>query len=150
VTGVDACPEAIEYARSIYGGTGIEYVCADACAMPFEDSSFDLAVSFETIEHIENDAGLVAELARVVRPGGTLICSTPNRWPLSIAPHHVREYDRSSFESVLGTHFQILEMWSQNSGSAFEFNHGQAKSIQPTTPGNELTAECFIAVCQRH
>jgi SAM-dependent methyltransferase len=59
-------------------------VIADACArLPFVDASFDTVVSMEGIEHFENQTGFVRECARVLRPGGLLILTTPNLLHLS-------------------------------------------------------------------
>lgn len=59
-------------------------VQADACApLPFRDACFDALVSMEGIEHFENQTGFVRECARVLKPGGTMILSTPNILHLS-------------------------------------------------------------------
>ncbi len=59
-------------------------VQADACApLPFRDGAFDALVSLEGIEHFENQAAFLRECARVLRPGGCLILSTPNVLHLS-------------------------------------------------------------------
>ncbi len=51
----------------------------DLCqALPFEDASFDYVTCIEGVEHLENPFQAVRELARVLRPGGTLVLSTPN------------------------------------------------------------------------
>lgn len=47
--------------------------------LPFDDGFFDAVVSLELIEHLDNQIGLVDEIHRVLRPGGMLIISTPNR-----------------------------------------------------------------------
>ena len=58
---------------------GQSWVCADANAsLPFHDSSFDYVLSREGIEHLENQMGFVRECSRVLRPGGTLVLTTPN------------------------------------------------------------------------
>lgn len=54
-------------------------VRADACArLPFKDGSFDSLLCMEGIEHFENQTGFVRECARVLKPGGVMILSTPN------------------------------------------------------------------------
>ncbi len=52
----------------------------DGDNIPLADGSVDFAVSFEVIEHVKREAPVLAELARVIRPGGTLALSAPNRW----------------------------------------------------------------------
>ncbi len=63
-------------------------------ALPFSDDSFDAVLAFEVIEHVEDDTGLLGEMARVSRPGGVLILSTPvhaTLWsPLDEACGHIR------------------------------------------------------------
>lgn len=59
-------------------------VCADACApLPFQDGAFDVVLSMEGIEHFEHQAGFVRECARVLRPGGWFVLTTPNVLSLS-------------------------------------------------------------------
>lgn len=62
--------------------------------LPFEDRSFDAVLAFEVVEHVDDDIGLLEEIARVSRPGGLLILSTPvhpSMWsPLDDACGHVR------------------------------------------------------------
>jgi len=77
----------------------------DALALPFADDEFDVVVAAEVLEHIPDDTGAMAELARVLRPGGTLAVTVPRWlpeqvcWRLSDAYHeveggHVRIYTR--------------------------------------------------------
>jgi SAM-dependent methyltransferase len=86
---------------------GAVALAADARRLPF-GRAFDTVVSFETIEHVADPERFVAECARVLRPGGLFIVSTPNRelWsPRSPRPcrrHHVREFNRREFLAVLG------------------------------------------------
>jgi SAM-dependent methyltransferase len=88
------------------GGSGLA-VCADAAAIPFRDGSFDRVIAAEVLEHIVLDQMAMAELARVLRPGGSLAVTVPRfgpeavNWALSDAYHsveggHVRIYRRSS------------------------------------------------------
>lgn len=100
--GVDLSLEALVYARR----HPAPYVAADALRLPF-GRVFDAIVSFETIEHVADARGFVAECARVLRPGGLLLVSTPNRelWsprsPKPLQRHHVREFNRREFLEVL-------------------------------------------------
>ncbi len=149
VTGVDICNEAVNYATIRHSGDNVHFVCASGDATPLPSQSLDVISSFETIEHVDDDLKLLSEFARLLKADGLLICSTPNLWPLAIAPHHVREYDLAAFEALLNQHFTIVQMFNQNSGTSFEFNRNQPRGIIPTTKENESLAECFLAVCRK-
>jgi SAM-dependent methyltransferase len=82
-------------------------VQGDALALPFEDGAFDRIVASEVLEHITDDTTAIAELARVLRPGGTMAVTVPRcgpeivNWLLSDAYHnvaggHIRIYRRSA------------------------------------------------------
>jgi SAM-dependent methyltransferase len=82
-------------------------VQADALRLPFLDSSFDRIIASEVLEHIDEDRTAMSELARVLRPGGTIAVTVPRfgpeavNWALSREYHdveggHVRIYRRST------------------------------------------------------
>jgi SAM-dependent methyltransferase len=50
---------------------------AKVMPLPYDDASFDLVCFFELIEHVDDDAGLIAEVARLLRPGGVVFLSCP-------------------------------------------------------------------------
>lgn len=78
--------------------------------LPFADASFDAVVSFQVIEHVRRDEELMREIARVLRPGGKLIISTPNKkMSLTRNPWHVREYTAEEFARLLGREFSSVE-----------------------------------------
>jgi SAM-dependent methyltransferase len=102
--------------------SGIRFVRADASRLPVKDEAFDLYVSFETLEHVEDDRGLVREARRVLAPGGRFLCSTPNRDLLSPGltldgrprnPYHVREYSMPEFAALLGQFFPRITLYGQ-------------------------------------
>jgi len=87
-------------------------VQGDALALPFADETFDRVICSEVLEHIPNDLGAMAELARVLRRGGTMAITVPRRgperinWALSEAYHsvpggHIRIYSRRVLEGRL-------------------------------------------------
>jgi 2-polyprenyl-3-methyl-5-hydroxy-6-metoxy-1,4-benzoquinol methylase len=78
--GVDISEGMLDVARSKLEGRNlpIEVRQIDGEQLPFEDNSFDAGISFEVLEHTPNPARLLSELARVVKPGGTVIVTTPN------------------------------------------------------------------------
>ena len=52
-------------------------VCGSALALPFGDATFDVVCAFDVVEHCEPEALALAELARVLKPGGRLLISVP-------------------------------------------------------------------------
>ena len=84
------------------------------CVPPldFADAAFDCAISFQVIEHIDDDDAFVREVARVLRPGGRFIVSTPHA-PMSLTrnPWHVREYGIEELRSLLGRAFPTVEAY---------------------------------------
>ena len=95
LAGLDADPGALDLARARCPDADIREGLLPE--LPWPDASFDTVVSFETIEHIDPDRRFIAELRRVLRPGGQLILSTPNKDVTSPDgpppnPWHVREY----------------------------------------------------------
>lgn len=122
VDGFDLDASAIANAESTYGSEHLSFHIANAEGIPAEDEIYDLVVSLETIEHVEDDGAYVHEVARIVKPGGTLICSTPNRVLTnpgkSIADkpfnkHHIREYTVDELRERLATCFSSVEMLGQ-------------------------------------
>jgi SAM-dependent methyltransferase len=95
VTGVELSDTSAELARARGVGTVLEGSVMD---MPFDDASFDLTVSLDVIEHLEDDVGALRELRRVTRPGGALLVTVPAyQWLWSghdEINHHHRRYNR--------------------------------------------------------
>jgi SAM-dependent methyltransferase len=114
VVGVDVDPEVCARAQRTYG---VDVRCGSADKLPVADSSFDLAVSFETIEHLDSPERFVEEVARVLQPGGTFIVSTPNQ-PIysgrgTSNQHHVHEMNQSEFSALLGRQFVDIRWFGQ-------------------------------------
>jgi SAM-dependent methyltransferase len=86
VTGVDIEHSVIEHAAAAY--PPVRFERADLLELPWPDASFDAVVSFQVIEHLQRPREFVSECARVLRPGGSLILSTPNR--LTFSPEGIR------------------------------------------------------------
>lgn len=75
-----------------------------------EAESYDWIVTFQVIEHIENDELFVAELYRLLRKAGKLLITTPNRkLSLTRNPWHVREYTATELETLLKKHFSKVQ-----------------------------------------
>jgi len=57
----------------------LDFLQADALNLPFKDESFDAVVSFDVIEHVQDDLKFLREIKRVLKRGGKLLLETPNR-----------------------------------------------------------------------
>ena len=114
VIGVDVSEEACEHARSKYG---IDARCGDAQAIPLAEASVDVVVSFETIEHVSNPAAFLDECLRILKPGGSLIISTPNEIiykELCNNPFHCSEMDEEQFARLLTSKFVRIQWYVQS------------------------------------
>ena len=76
--GIDLSPGMLEVAR----GRGLDVVHGSVTDLPFADDAFDLCYSFKVLAHVENIRGALAEMGRVVRPGGHVIAEFYNPWSL--------------------------------------------------------------------
>lgn len=112
---VDVSESAVAHAHA----RGLEALRADLCDLPLEDAGFDLVVAFDVLEHIDDDRAAAAELARVMRPGGTALVAVPcdmRLWSAhDVALGHVRRYTRQTLGALLeGAGLEIQRMWSWN------------------------------------
>lgn len=74
------------------------------------DNTFDFVVTFQVIEHIQNDDLYVKEIARVLKPGGKLIVTTPTKtMSLSRNPWHIREYKPNELIGLLKKYFKDVD-----------------------------------------
>lgn len=78
VEGVDISDEAIESAKKNFITDGLHYLQHDISQLPYDNESFDLVVSFETIEHLDEAACFLKEIRRVLKPNGVVLISCPN------------------------------------------------------------------------
>ena len=122
VVALDAGPDEVAQVRATLGAmVDVGELAADhpatavqgnALSLPFADGTFDRVIASEVLEHIPDDTAAIRELARVLRPGGTMAVTVPRcvpeaiNWALSDEYHdtpggHVRIYRRSTLERRL-------------------------------------------------
>ncbi len=96
VSAVDLDPVTVDHVRRRY--PQVEATVAELGDLSFPPASFDLVVSFQVIEHVWDVPAYLASLRRVLRPGGELLVSTPNRLTFTpdsdvpVNPFHVTEF----------------------------------------------------------
>ena len=123
VIGVDLEPRAVEHARRSYYRPNVLYRVGDCTAIPLGDASVDVVVSFETLEHIGAHDAMLGEVRRVLRPGGRLVISSPNKRVYSEEPgyenpYHVRELYYDEFLQLLERHFASVRVHGQRLAAA--------------------------------
>lgn len=133
--GVDADPAALAYARAHYRRPNLGFAQMRAQRLALPDGVADLATCFEVVEHLLDEHALLAELARVLRPGGWLLLSTPNRLVdephmRSIGlrhPYHVNLLTPAGLRAALRRHFRQVRLYGQwRRGSAL---HAALKAL---------------------
>lgn len=70
-----------EFASAADSAGSLDFIEASALDLPFADSSFDVVICSEVLEHIFDHRAAITEIERVLRPGGTLVASVPRAWP---------------------------------------------------------------------
>ena len=139
VVGVELVPEVVCHATKSYPAPNLWFLAGDARDLPFTAGAVDVVVSFETIEHMVEQDRFLAEVRRVLRPGGLLIVSTPDRDTYSPSdapanPYHRRELSKAEFIDLLRGSFDHVACLNQRpmmgsamllegeaSGSAYTF-----------------------------
>jgi len=122
VVAMDRDARLLEFGRKTFGVDRL--VQSDGCALPFPASVFDWVLAIEVVEHVPRPEQLLREIHRVLRPGGKLLLTTPNRlqylrpWRpkwfylglqqrIVLEPSHVREYNAREFKLLLPKGLEI-------------------------------------------
>lgn len=112
--------------------------------LPYAEDSFDVVVSLQTIEHLWNQEAFVAECLRVLRPGGTIVISTPNT--LTFPPgniYHPKELTPDELRDLVAPYASIASYDGLAHGaalSAWESTHGSIIDAQIALPYDEWDA----------
>lgn len=158
VCGVDIDPLTVAHAEATYKRDNLHYLCGSCSKIPLPDASVDVVISFETIEHHDEHEAMMDEIRRVLRPGGALVISSPDKLTYSDERNfnnefHVKELYAEEFTSLLKSRFTNVAMFGQRIvyGSSIFLQKGageiQSYGIDQTEPVSGLPAPLFnIAV----
>ena len=141
VVGLDPVPELLELARA-RSLPNTEFVEGDGTALPFSDGAFDLAGTHRTLHHVARPDRVVAELARVTRPGGRVLVVdqlAPND-PAAAAVLHEFETVRDPSHARLLTAGELRELFAANRLSLLRDRHEDER--------RELSAYLDLAGCE--
>ncbi len=144
VVAVDYDEAAVAHVRSRY--PRVEVMQANLAELPLPDASMDVVVNFQVIEHLWDQAQFVTECARVLRPSGLLMMSTPNRVTFSpgrdtpINPFHTRELNAGELTELL-----LDAGFSQVSVSGV-FHGARLQEMDARHGGSIIDAQIALAV----
>lgn len=114
VIGIDISEEAVRHARDKYVRENLSYRVMDVTHLDFVDDTFDIVVSFQVIEHLNNALRFLKEIKRVLKKDGYAIISTPNKSLCNghaTGKYHVKEYHYNEFIDLLNTHLGKVEYY---------------------------------------
>jgi glycosyltransferase involved in cell wall biosynthesis/SAM-dependent methyltransferase len=118
VVGVDIAKDVIRNASEKYSKSNLTFKVGSCTEIPLEDSSVDLVVCFETIEHHNMHREMIEEIKRVLLPDGILIISSPDKYEYSDKPNfsnpfHVKEIYRNEFINLINEYFDNAHYFGQ-------------------------------------
>lgn len=118
VTGLDIDRNTIKHASHRYQRKNLGFVEGSCSQLPFENNQFDTVVSFETLEHLEQQEEMLSEFKRVLKDDGMLIISTPDKKHYSDATgfeneFHVKELYKDEFKELLDKHWKQQTWYAQ-------------------------------------
>lgn len=141
VCGIDCADDAVEYAARTYSTAKVDFRKSFVEMTPFDSSSFDVVVSFETIEHTLCPSAHLMEIARLLKPNsGCAVLSAPNRW--GYTAHHFIDFNLPLLKSITAQFFADARFFYQNLRSAKAL-----PGIGPLVSDAPSDAQCIIAVC---
>jgi ubiquinone/menaquinone biosynthesis C-methylase UbiE len=120
VCGLDVSPLAIAYCKRHYSRPNISFGVAAAQYLPLASGGAEVFCAFETLEHLEHPELFLREAARVLKPGGKLLISIPNRVAAGLKrgekprnPHHRREWSLLELDAWIQPWFQERRYFGQ-------------------------------------
>jgi len=113
VSAIDLSAEAIDYCLTHYAAPNLDFVQMDVTQLGFH-RAFEVAVSFQVIEHLPDPGAFLTSLKQAVTPGGTILLATPNvRTPRTgdaVNPFHCSEMNHEELHALLNKHFSSFQI----------------------------------------
>ena len=157
VIGIDNSPYAIDYADANFGAgyPATDFRLGDVMELgSLADNSIDVAVSFETLEHLPDPEAFLVQLARLIRPGGRAAFSVPNDWTDESGkdpnPYHFHAYDWHRFHEQINRHFVMEKAYAQIAGGAMKLtDHPRRLREVPVSDTQTEPAEWWLATARK-
>lgn len=112
VLGIDYSEEAVRKARQEFALPNLEFRRLDVFELPRLGRAFDLVCNFQVLEHLREPLPFLRAVGAALKPGGTLLLTTPNRLTsVSENPYHVKEYTEEELFSLLKEVFAEVRIY---------------------------------------
>jgi SAM-dependent methyltransferase len=123
VTGVDISEEAVAFALKNYNLPNLAFRKMDYRDVPALNQQFEIVISFETIEHVQNPAHFISVAAEVLAPDGQLVVSTPSKQKYAgagkVNPFHLSELYYEEFREIFQKHVKLDRAYHQTETAAY-------------------------------
>ncbi len=140
--GLDVSQDAIDVANKFYKNSKVQFSLGDITDIKFDTDSFDTAISFETLEHLNKPAKAVDEIHRVLKSEGVWIGSVPSQEfddrcerVYGENPYHVTRFSQNSLMKLLEHQFKYVCIIRNELVLSSSF-----RALQGLTPGNAVSA----------
>jgi ubiquinone/menaquinone biosynthesis C-methylase UbiE len=163
VLGLDIAADAIAHAKARYALNNLRFAQADVTALQLPEASVDVAVSFETLEHVHAQDAMLAGIKRALTANGVLLVSCPDKYTYSDLPgyqneFHVKELYRHELEQLLQAHFKHVRLfgqkllfqsaiWDVSSNAAPNQVDAATQTPTQTDAGLQYAPIYYVAVC---
>lgn len=157
VYGIDISKESIEHANKEYQRPNLIFKEGDVANIPLGENSVDIVVSFETIEHVDNQNQMIKEIKRILKPDGIIIISSPDRQyydsnlPNLKNEFHVHELYFDEFRDLIRKYFINTYIYNQNNFLGSIINSNSNSNINEVRlfdkkTGNEIRPDARINI----
>jgi SAM-dependent methyltransferase len=132
VLGIDHSADAVAAARRAHGRPGLDFRALAVEGVEALPSRFDLVTSFQVIEHLPAPERFLSAVRAVLKPGGALLLTTPNRLTsASENPYHLREYTAEELAALLRPLFAEVSLHSMIGNERVQaFERARARQVQ--------------------
>jgi O-antigen biosynthesis protein len=152
--GVDSSKDVIRHAKNKYCSSNLEYLATSVNNLPFKDNTFDILISFETIEHLDEGSqkSFMSEIKRTLKNEGVLIISTPDKILYSEGNRpsnkfHLKEFYRDEFYSFLKRYFTVVDFFYQNRQAATILSQSGQEYLKVVHSNEFNCGKYIVAIC---
>lgn len=158
VQGIDITDEAIDYAKANFGNNNVLFKKGDAQNLDeLLDNSVDFITSFETLEHIPEPESFLKEAYRVLKPGGRIMVSVPNRWldenGVDPSQYHLHTYSWEKLCSQMQQYFYPEKAWTLTMNGYFNdgLRHSAPRSLKEFSINGmpHENSECILMLAMK-